>query len=331
VRGTDGNPFVPHVSVTVGVLLAVASLGVLIYFIHHVSVSIQAAQIIAAVSVDLHEAIDWLFPEDLGDEPPHSKEGGERPIGHDFDGDSKPVLSGGSGYLQALDNDRLMSVATNGDLCIHLSYRPGHFIRRDDEIVKVIPGTRVNDGLAREINGSFVLGAERTPTQDVEFAVNQLVEIALRALSPGINDPFTAITCIDRLGAALCHLARRQIPSPYRYDESAKLRVIAIPVTFTGVTDAAFNQIRQAGRTNAAVSIRLLETIGVIAARARREADLATLQSHAEMIWRGSQDALPEPRDQQDVEARYQDVQRVFIKKNHVSTAFHNPKKMFSP
>ena len=138
------------------------------------------------------------------------------------------------------------------------------------------------------VNYAFALGNQRTPVQDIEFAVNQLVEIAVRALSPGVNDPFTAMTCVDHLGSALCRLAQRDVPSPYRHDTQDRLRVITPVFTFPDVTDAAFNQIRQYGRSSTAVTIRLLETIAEIAGCVHRPEDRAALLRHAKMIARGA-------------------------------------------
>jgi uncharacterized membrane protein len=135
----------------------------------------------------------------------------------------------------------------------------------------------------------FALGNLRTSAQDVEFAIHQLVEIAVRALSPGINDPFTAVACVDRLGSALCRLAQRKMPSAYRHDEQHRLRLVVAPITFTEIVDTAFNQIRQYARPSAAVTIRLLETIAVIAEAVHRPADWAPLWRHAEMIVRGEE------------------------------------------
>lgn len=125
-----------------------------------------------------------------------------------------------------------------------------------------------------------------------------------RGLSPGINDPFTAISCIDRLGAALARLSERRFPSPYRYDDEGNLRVIVEPVRFRGIVDTAFNQIRQYGQSSAAVTIRLLEAIAIIAGRTSDGERRAALLRQADMIWRGSQASLPEPEDRADVEAR---------------------------
>ena len=139
----------------------------------------------------------------------------------------------------------------------------------------------------------------------MEFPIDQLVEIAVRALSPGINDPFTAIRCIDQLSAALCHLAQREIPSPYRYDDKKQLRIVARPIEFSDVTDAAFNQIRQYGKSSVAVTMRLLEAITTIAPFTHRTPDRTTLQRHADMIERGSREGIAEDLDYQNVQERY--------------------------
>ncbi|MEP7329798.1 MAG: DUF2254 family protein, partial [Betaproteobacteria bacterium] len=174
------------------------------------------------------------------------------------------------------------------------------------------PGDRVNESLEAAVNAVFILGHQRTATQDIEFAIHQLVEIAVRALSPGINDPFTAITCVDRLGSAVRRLAQRKMPSSVQhFDEQGQLRVIAPAITFPAIVDAAFNQIRQNARSSAAVSVRLLETIAVIAEVVHRPEDRAALLRHADMILRGAREALPEHWDRQEVEARYLAAARV--------------------
>jgi len=150
--------------------------------------------------------------------------------------------------------------------------------------------------------------AQRLRLQDVEFAIDQLVEIALRALSPGVNDPFTAMACIDRLGTALASLAERRIPSGYYYDDENNLRMITDQVTFAGIVETAFNQIRQYSRSSTAVTIRLLEAIAVIAARSQTKEERAALRRQAIMIRRGSVDSLPEEFDREEVEERYQTV-----------------------
>jgi uncharacterized membrane protein len=166
----------------------------------------------------------------------------------------------------------------------------------------VFPGELVNQKLTKQINDVFILGKERSEQQDIEFPIDQLVEIALRALSPGINDPFTAIRCVDRLGAGLSRLAQKDFPSPYRYDKDNKLRAIAFGVTFEGLVDSAFNPIRQYARSDASVTIRLLEAIANIATHTSNSKYQVILQRHANMILRGSQEGLPEELDREDVQ-----------------------------
>lgn len=314
VRGGTDFEFVPHFAITLALVLALVNIGVLIYFIHHEARMIQAPHVIALVARDLDESIDNLFPEQLG----HSEPG---PHGHDLEQEApkefarqaRPVTANHEGYLQAIDAEGLMHLARQNDLRIVLRYRPGGFIVQGSTIMEVWPQKRVSEDLLLQLSATFLLGPARTPAQDLEFAVRQLVEIAMRALSPGINDPFTAMACVDRLGAALCRLAGREIPSPYRYDAENKLRVVADAVTFASVTDAAFNQIRQYGRSSAAVTIHLLDMLAVIAERIQRKEDRAALRRQALMIKRGSETALPEEQDRKDVELRYQAVLQVLM------------------
>jgi len=304
VRGDNYNVFVPQISVTVGILLGVASIGVLIYFIHHASTSIQSSHVITEVNKDLDHAIDHLFPEQIGHGIPQKRRWVEE-IPVNFDEEASPILAINSGYLLAIDEEQLLKIAKSKDLLLRLNYRPGHFIVHRHEIVRVWYGERVNEKLTHQINDAFILGSERTEQQDVEFSIQQLVEIALRAISPAINDPFTAIRCIDRLSAGLSRLAQKEFPSPYRYDEDNNLRVIANPVTFVGLVDEAFNQIRHYGSSDVAVTMRLLEAIAIIGIQTRNQKDRMALLRHAEMIKRGSQEAVSEECDRQDIEERY--------------------------
>ena len=309
IRLAHDVAFVPHLSVTLGVLFAVASVGVLIYFIHHVSVSIQANEVVTHVGRELIEVLDRLFPKHLEQGKP------QIPLAQPdasfldaFDQEAGLVVSSADGYLQYIDAEALMALAVTEDIVIRLERRPGHYVVAGTPLVRVWPGNRITDSFTAQINSAVVLGRQRTANQDLEFAVDQLVEIAVRALSPGLNDPFTAITCVDRLGSALSRLAARDWPSVYHHDTNTQLRLIAPIATFPAITDAAFNQIRQYGRSSAAVSIRLLESIAVIAGFTSRPEDRAALTRHAEMITRGAREALPEIEDRQTVEQRYQAV-----------------------
>ena len=305
--GDGYNEFVPQLSVTGGIVLAIASIGLLIYFIHHASTIIQASHIISEVSADLDRVIDRLFPKKIGRGLSESKQS-LRDIPANFDEDACPIRSAGSGYVQAIDDEKLMKIACKHQLLLRILSRPGKFIIQGSNLVMVWPGERVNQKLSDQINDAFILGKERTEQQDVEFPIAQLVEIAIRAISPAVNDPFTAIRCIDRLSAGLSRLAQKDFPSPYRYDKDKNLRAIAEPVTFAGLTDTAFNQIRQYGKTDVAVTIRLLEAIAAIAGYTRNHKDRLTLLRHAETIKRDSFEQVSEELDRKDIEKRYQAV-----------------------
>ncbi|MBC7499233.1 MAG: DUF2254 domain-containing protein [Herminiimonas sp.] len=306
IRRVDEVAFVPHLAVSIGVLLAIVSIGVLIYFIHHVSVSIQADSVVAQVCRELTEGIDRLFPSHLGvpgSEASRAPIRASLPAG--FAREAVPVGAPEDGYLQLIDADALMTLATEEDLLLRLERRPGHYLVKGQAMVMVWPGSRVTESLVVKVNAAFAFGDQRSAVQDVEFSFHQLVEIAVRALSPGINDPFTAIACVDRLGSTLCRLAQRDIPSPHRFDPQGRLRLVAPSSTFAGIVDAAFNQIRQCARSNPAVAIRMLDAIVQIAGHVQCGPDASCLQRHADMIIRGAREAVPEADDRFAVEARY--------------------------
>jgi uncharacterized membrane protein len=305
IRGEgDGySQFVPQLSVTVGILLALISIGILTYFIHHASTIIQASHLIQNVSADLHLAIERLFPEKMGrGEPEYRHPISRFPIS--FEEGALPVRGTGTGYLQAIDNEELMKIACKYNLPISLQTRPGELVVQGSDLLLIFPSHKLSRKLTRKIDNAFILGKERTEQQDVEFPINQLVEIAIRAISPGINDPCTAISCIDQLSAGLCHLVQRKFPSPYHYNNN-QLRVIAEGVKFAELMDTIFNTIRQYGRSDITVMIRLLEAIALIATYTNSSQYQAVLRHHAEIILEDSHQRISQKKDYKDVEERY--------------------------
>jgi len=306
VNSGDNDEFVPHISVTFSLVLAIFSIAVLIYFLHHVATSIQAQHVISQVGTELNDTIERLFPKKIGRSSAKDRqEIKDTDVPDDLDDEARPIKSEKSGYIQAIDDEELIEIAAKFDAIVRLNYRPGDFVVKGSDLASVWHGQQMNKQLVKKLKGIFIIGNQRTPGQDVEFSINQLVEIAVRALSTGVNDPFTAIRCIDQLSAALCHFVQKEIPSRYRYDENKKLRAIAEPTTFTSVVDAAFNQIRQAGQTDVAVTIRLLEAIARIAQYTTTKEQRAVLLRHAQMIERGSHEGISEELDKKDVQERY--------------------------
>jgi uncharacterized membrane protein len=304
VRGLDDAPFVPNLSITVAVLMAVGSLAVLIYFIDHISRALQGPQVVAAVGLELERSINKAFPTGVTTESE----------GQHLDAQANNCLATNqtavcaieNGYLQAIDDDGLFEVARQHDVVIHLACRPGDYIIRGDPLLTIEGSTILDEAKRGGLAGLFFLGRQRTAEQDMEYSIRQLVEIGVRALSPGINDPFTAMNCIDWLGAAICAVARRGLPSPYRCDIDGKRRVVARVSTFAGLVDAAFNQIRQFGGESVAVSVRLLEALAAAAPHMKTDAQCKILVHHVEMVYRQSCQKVQEPSDLADIKDRYQ-------------------------
>jgi uncharacterized membrane protein len=299
----DGTLFAPHLSLGLGLLAGLISLLTFVYFIHHVAYSIQVQNVVRNVADELNNTIDRLFPEQLGEDLKNEPESCV-----DFESESATVIeSTSTGYVQAINADSLMQVATRHDLVIRLERRPGHFIAHGTRIAMTHP-PRPDEDVAARINECFLTGARRTPRQDVECAIQELVEVAVRALSPGINDPHTAISCIDYLGAALIRFADRALPAPIRQDEKGRARVITSVTSFADALDAAFDEIRQHARDSASVLIRLADTLLAISLKLRRRADRDAVLRQAAMLERASEQALPEKYDRADVRERLRKV-----------------------
>jgi len=297
VGGPTGD-FIPRISVTCGFALTAISIGALVYFIHHAASLIQAQSIIANIGRELDSALKPLYPDEIG-APAPATDGADLP--RDFDAQATAVGARGSDYLEALNGDGLMDLAERHDLIIALEHRPGDFAIQGETIARVYPIEKVTEDIRDCVRAAFIYGPERTQTQDPEFMLHELVEIAVRALSPGINDPTTATLCVDRLAAALGRVAASEMPSSRRYGKDGRLRIVAKRYGFGGLVDAAFNPIRQYGRESVAVTIRLLEAIRRVALHARRDEDREALLRQAAMIERGSREAGFDPGDQEDV------------------------------
>jgi uncharacterized membrane protein len=320
IRGENGSEqIVPQLSVTVGLFLAVASLGVLIFFISHVTRTLQAETVIANIGKELDAAIERSFPDE-------SQEGKaietelreEADVPANFDERKAVVQAKRNGHLQVIDYDSLMKKASEHDLILRIDYRPGDFVAKGNKFVWVYPQEKAEERLIDEIRGNFVLGTQYAKVQDLEFNITQLVEIAVRSLSQGAYDPYTAMDVVDQLGASLSDLAKRNMHSAYRYDEEGNLRLITKTYTFPGVLDTAFNQIRQHSRANAAVTIRLLEAIAIIILNTRSSEARQALFYHASLIKRGAVEDLPEREDRKDVERRYEIILKALEEKEEL-------------
>jgi len=304
LRGIIETQPVPAVAVSGAIALSVTSIGVLVYFFHHVSTSIQASSVVAEVARDLEAAIHRFCSDHDVQEPDGQRESSARLE----DGDEVP--SDRSGYVEAIDYAQLMTLAEDRDVVLQVLFRAGDFVHSDAALVRIHPEGRLEEGDADEICRAFLVGRQATEEQDLEYSVRQLVEIALRALSPGINDPFTAMTCIDWLGSALARLAESGLPAAERRDADGRLRLLLDALTFEGVADAALKQIRQAGVGHVAVAIRLLDTLAAIAPQARTRSHAEALRAHADEVLTGALDANPLDGDRAALTARHATARR---------------------
>jgi uncharacterized membrane protein len=272
--------FVPDLSVFCSLLLALASVGVLIYFIHHISVSLQPENLAAAVGRELKEVIERCYPQ------PRTREDKDTPaepdLPHHTDQEARPVRAPRSAYLQTVDQERLVEIAVENDLLLFLPCRPGDYLTEGATLAQVWPAARCDTRLAAMIGAAFALGTNRKAKQDIRYNIDQLVQMGLIALSPAVNHTFTALICVDWLGAGLSWLAPRGGPGRYVYDGRERPRLVTLPTPFGEVVDAALGELRQFATLP--VTLRLLETIANVAAYVRREEDRTALRLHADLI-----------------------------------------------
>ncbi|MBV8463900.1 MAG: DUF2254 domain-containing protein [Acidimicrobiales bacterium] len=311
ISSAGPRPFVPHLSISVCLLLLLVDIVVLIYFIHHIAVTIQLPQVMAGISKDLHKAIDLHFPEPS---PATGSEGavlGSEDVIRSMPDDGVVVVARRSGYLQFIDRDRLVAMAARHDCVVQLLYRPGHFVTTGLPMARIWPPTAAPSAAA-SLERLHVSGSQRTLAQDPVFAVDQLVEIAIRALSPAVNDTFTAITCIDWLSDGLCVITRRDFPEPVYRDRSGAVRVVEPKASYARIVNRAHDKIRQAGRGMPAVLIRQIDGLGKVMVTARTRTQVRVLLRQADMIWRAGMSDIAEPEDRRDLQRRYDDLTERF-------------------
>ena len=300
----------PVISLTTLLGLIITDLLLLVFFFHHTAMSIQADTIITEVHQELSERLEALFPETL-ETSEHLPAAALQSQEHErFETQGDVVRVQQAGYLQAIDVTGLRDYVTEQDMALKLAVRPGDFLMQNCGLGWCLNQDALDEAKQAAINSYLIVGNTRTAEQDAEYAVRQLVEIAVRAMSPGINDPFTAITCIDRLGNALAFLLNRQFPAEQYFDENARLRLQLKPFTFSGIMAAAFNQIRQNTAFHVAVIISLLETLRSLAAQARTPEQQSAIRKQADAIHVACQDEIKARADLEDIKACYQAVYR---------------------
>jgi uncharacterized membrane protein len=306
VGGGPRGDFVPHLSITVTLMLTLADVGVLIYFLNHIATMIQLPVVIARIA-------ETLVNEMTG------PEGGAvfgvgpaRGPSHDellakLQESGAPIHTPRPGYLQVIRHDTLVKIATKADAVIQLPYRPGHFLVAGQVMAWVWPPSAA-ESVAESLALGHVTGAYRTLPQDISFGFDQLVEIALRALSPAVNDTFTGMTCIDWIGDCLCRISTSWRPQRIRRDEEGKIRLIAYQPDFDRLVERTFDTIRQAAVGMPAIMIRQLDALAKIIEQTPDRVRRTVLIREAEAIQRSNLATVADPGDRGDVTARYEMV-----------------------
>ena len=301
IRGGDESGFIPNLAVSFGVVLAIGGISVLIFFIHHIASSIQASNIIASVAVETMEAIDRLFPEKLG----------HGPVGGDEDQSPLPlserswqaVSARGNGYIQSVDNATLMRLAREHQTIVRMERGIGEFVVQNTALASLALEDPPEKEIIADLQEAYSINRFRTVQHDSAFGIRQIVDMALKALSPGINDTTTAVMSVDYLTAILARLASRNIPSSRRY-EDGQLRVITIGPTFEGLLAESFDQIRGSAKGNAAIMLRMLGALQTIAGLTASPSRRRALRDQVRWIAELAERTLESAHDRARIDAR---------------------------
>jgi len=262
IRGGDEGAFVPSLAVFFGFALALGGVVTLMFFIHHIASSIQASSIIASVAQETIASIDRLFPQKLGQGPGEDDDDQWRhPLS---ERNWRTVPAKQSGYIQSVDNAALLRLASERKAIVRMAHGIGEFVVRGTMLASVALEEPPDEETIAALQATFSISRHRTVDQDAAFGIRQIVDVALKALSPGINDTTTAVMCVDYLTTILARIAPREIPSSYRY-EDGELRVIAMGPSFESLLADSFDQIRSNAKGDVAIMLRMLGALQTIA------------------------------------------------------------------
>lgn len=300
IRDSEDFAFIPSISILVAILAAIANIILLIVFIHQIATSIQADHVIADISDFISKRI-----EEFSDDNDSIK---NKII--NADGVLKQfkyreaIYSPANGYLQYIDKESLTESLQQGKALLELQFRPGAHLVRGLQLGWLHTETKWDTEEQDKIQNHLVLGNSKTAQQDLEYSLHQMVEIAVRALSPGINDPYTAITCIDNLKATMCQIAKIEFPSKYQFDKEDHLRIIMVPLDFKGALETSFNKIRQYATGSPSVIIRLMEALTTIFNFTETIDQKNAVKKQAEMVFRLGENTIKEKNDLADLKSR---------------------------
>jgi len=307
IKNVEGEIFIPSISILLAILAAIANIVLLIVFIHRIAVSIQADKVIADISEFMAAHLIDLYPEKLDENKVF-----KRNIGIDAATSSYPkrvsIKSNTSGYLQYISFEVLLDLITKDNSLLVVHNKQGNYIVSGIEIAELWTHSNYEAEKIAKVLNQFVIGKTKTPQQNLEYSIQQLVEMAARALSPGINDPFTAMACIDNLASTMSYLAQAKFPSTQKHDEDDILRIITKAEDFEGLLDTSFNQIRQYSSGMPAVIIRLMEALTTIQKFTTKETHKKAVIKHARMVLFLGEESINEKNDIDDLKDRARKV-----------------------
>nr|WP_162623650.1 DUF2254 domain-containing protein [Paracoccus saliphilus] len=284
-----------YFSVTVAIGLTIASVALMVLHIHKLAASIMSESLIEAVGHELDRGLRDLRPLAESDDP-------EKALPDDFEERAAFFGLRSSGYAQAIEFQRIIDAACAADVLIGLDLRAGDFVIPNGRAFGIYPAERASLALAETIEETITLGVHRTPVQDLEFSIRHLVEIAVRALSPGINDPYTAVSVIHRLSASWAELMRKSVPPGVFRDKAGALRIICPRPGYGSLLNASFSQIRQSGADKPIILIHLLKAMGAMSHCVGTAEQQAALRDQVRAILEDARREIPNGADLKDVE-----------------------------
>jgi uncharacterized membrane protein len=290
----EGDPFVPGLSVWVAVVLAVASVAAFIHYIHHMAHAIQSSTVIHNVARATRGSLETLYPDGIGEDGARRTTSGAADL-------ARTISADRPGTLRLVDGVALLEAAARADVVAELLPAIGDFVPEGSALFRVHGAGRSDaewDALEREIQGSVTIGAGRSMAQDATFGFRQLVDIAARALSPGINDPTTAVEAINELHDLLRRLGQKPFPRRERADQDGRLRLVLSRPDFADYVGLALAELRIYGSGHLQIARRLRFLLDDVArsCRAEHRAVLLAESDRLErMVERGFDD--PDDRD----------------------------------
>lgn len=296
VRTQEEGLFTPHLALSFGILLAFACVGTLVYFVAHMANRINVDTVVELVSDDIRAAMQATATDEPQAAPPPAQ----------FWANATPIVDARRGYLQQLDESGLADWAAREGTVLRLLVRRGDYVFPGAPIaVMTVQVPKAEEA----IRNATALGATRGSGGDAEYAVRQLVEVAVRALSPGINDPHTAMSVLDRLGAALCDLVGTHLPSGVTLRKD-QLALVVPSVGYRSLVDVMFHMVRQNAAGSTAVMIRLLDVLTAVVSCENAPDRRAALLVHADLVWSDAQRDVPNPSDLADIGRRHATLRR---------------------